>query len=69
MTYEALMIRKALKCSTCKYFKLSPNRKPMCTLFKFEGLKKEKVFFADTEYCRDRETLCGPYAKYFEEDV
>jgi hypothetical protein len=43
----------------------------MCTLFRFgfEGLKKEKVFFADTEYCRDRETLCGPYAKYFEEDV
>ena len=56
--------KKALKCSSCVHFKARIGKKPTCTLFRFKG--PTSVYFADTQYCRDLEMLCGPNAKYFE---
>ena len=67
MSYQALMARKVLKCSTCVHYKNSNVRKPICNLFKFQNhIIAEAVFFADADYCRNLEMLCGPYAKYHE---
>ena len=67
-TYQALMIRKALKCSNCKYYQVTAGQKQVCSLIKFKyhfGVA-ERFHFAETNYVRKIETLCGPYAKYFE---
>jgi hypothetical protein len=67
MNYQALMARKVLKCSTCVHYRGSSVRKPMCNLFKFQNhIDNDVVYFADTDYCRNLEMLCGPYAKYHE---
>lgn len=71
INYQYLMSRKNIKCSNCKYSKTKTNNKKVCYYFKFNDVINDdsnKVYVADADYCRDREFLCGPYAKYFEED-
>lgn len=66
LSRTVLAAQKNLKCTACVHFKMK-EPKPLCTFFKFQGhFEKEKVFLADANYCREKETLCGPYAKYFE---
>ena len=55
---------KVLKCSSCVHFKARRGQKPICKLFKLRG--PTSLYFADTQYCRELEMLCGPRAKYFE---
>ena len=57
--YKTLIARRETKCQRCKYFK--ENK---CELLKFSV--DRTFYFANADYCRNNEYLCGPYAKYFE---
>jgi hypothetical protein len=65
LSSKSLIMRKNLKCSKCSHAKVHKG-KIVCTLFDF-GVKK--TYFAETEYVREREELCGPYAKYYDDDL
>jgi len=75
LSYQGLMLRKELKCSNCVYSKINNtnfNKKTICSLFVFNNMIKNpdnKIYYADIDFCRDRENLCGPYAKYYAEDL
>jgi len=58
--YKTLVAKRELKCQQCKHF-----RENKCTLLKFSI--EERFYFANSDYCRSNEYLCGPYAKYFDE--
>ena len=62
------MIRKNIDCINCIYSKYNiKNDKIICSFFKFEGLNKKNFFYTDIDYCRKLKTLCGEYAKYFQQ--